>query len=167
MNFRGNNEDHQFVGKVLGIYRGRTSSGYFDGLSNGLGIFRWTFRWSNPRKFRRNVPQNFHREFPRNEALGKFRGMSPSVYSEEGVPREDGHDRAVEPTPQQSSLPEDPDEQERVQQREREEQEREMEKEMYGRSCGAKRNPESGCNPETGSPYHHDHDAVEVGSNHH
>ncbi|KAF3605157.1 hypothetical protein DY000_02045922 [Brassica cretica] len=85
MNFRENSEDHQFVGKVLGIYRGRTSSGYFDGFS--LGIFRWTFRWSNPRKFRRNVPQNFHREFPRNGAFRKFRGMSPSVYSEEGVPR--------------------------------------------------------------------------------
>ncbi|CAN7100544.1 unnamed protein product [Brassica rapa subsp. narinosa] len=37
-----------------------------------LGIFRWNFRWSNPRKFRRNVSQNFHREFPRNGALGKF-----------------------------------------------------------------------------------------------
>ena len=30
---------------------------------------------------------------------------------------EDGHDRAVEPTPQHSSLPEDPEEQERVHQR--------------------------------------------------
>ncbi|KAF3602428.1 hypothetical protein F2Q69_00037541 [Brassica cretica] len=49
MNFRGNSEDHQFVGNVLGIYRGRASSGYFDGLSDGpilgssdemfLGIF--------------------------------------------------------------------------------------------------------------------------------
>ena len=83
--------------------------------------------------------------------------------------REDGHDRAVEPTPQHSSRPEDPEEQERVQQREREEQEREreMEREVYGRSCGAKRNPESGWNPETGSPYHHDQDAVEAGSDHH
>ncbi|KAF3536435.1 hypothetical protein F2Q69_00022088 [Brassica cretica] len=148
MNFRGNSEDHQFVGKVLGIYRGRTSSGYFDGLSDGpilgssdemfLGIF-----------------------------IGNFRGTEPSENSEKGVPREDGHDRAVEPTPQHSSLPEDPNEQERVQQREREEQEREMEREMYGRSCGAKRNLESGWNPETGSPYHHDHDAVEAGSDHH
>uniref|UniRef100_A0A0D3CHI9 Fatty acid desaturase domain-containing protein n=1 Tax=Brassica oleracea var. oleracea TaxID=109376 RepID=A0A0D3CHI9_BRAOL len=34
-NFRGNSEDHQFVEKLLGIYRGRTSSGYFDGLSDG------------------------------------------------------------------------------------------------------------------------------------
>uniref|UniRef100_A0A0D3EBR6 Uncharacterized protein n=1 Tax=Brassica oleracea var. oleracea TaxID=109376 RepID=A0A0D3EBR6_BRAOL len=50
---------------------------------NFLGIFRWTFRWSNPRKFQRNVPRNFHREFPRNGALGKFRGRSPLVYSDE------------------------------------------------------------------------------------
>ncbi|KAF2574897.1 hypothetical protein F2Q70_00004568 [Brassica cretica] len=70
MNFRGNSEDYQFVGKVLGIYRGRTSSGYFDGLSNGpilgssdkmfLGIF-----------------------------IGNFRGTEPSENSEEGVPRVD------------------------------------------------------------------------------
>ncbi|KAF3540933.1 hypothetical protein F2Q69_00024160 [Brassica cretica] len=46
---------------------------------NFLGIFRWIFRGSNPRKFRRNVPQNFHREFLRNGALGKFRGRSPSA----------------------------------------------------------------------------------------
>ena len=50
---------------------------------------------------------------------------------------EDGHDRAVEPTPQHSSLPEDPEEQERMQeqermrQREREEQERVQQREMY------------------------------------
>ena len=81
--------------------------------------------------------------------------------------REDGHDRAVEPTPQHSSLPEDPKEQERVQQREREEQERVQQREMYGRSCGAKGNPENGWNPETDSPYHHDHDAVEAGSDQH
>ena len=47
--------------------------------------------------------------------------------------------------------------QERVQQREREEQERVQQREMYGRSCGAKGNPENGWNPETGCPYHHDH----------
>ena len=82
--------------------------------------------------------------------------------------REDGHDRAVEPTPQHSSLPEDPEEQERVQQREREQQERVMEREMYGMSCGAKRNPEHGWkNPETGSPYHPGYDAGEAGSDHH
>ena len=80
---------------------------------------------------------------------------------------EDGHDRAVEPTPQHASLPEDPEEQERMQQREREEQERVQQREMYGWSCGAKGNPENGWNPETGSPYHHDHDAVEAGSDHH
>ncbi|KAF3605819.1 hypothetical protein DY000_02046177 [Brassica cretica] len=33
-NFRGNSEDPQFVGKVLGIYRGRASSGYFLGRSS-------------------------------------------------------------------------------------------------------------------------------------
>ncbi|KAG5384262.1 hypothetical protein IGI04_035732 [Brassica rapa subsp. trilocularis] len=77
---------------------------------------------------------------------------------------ENGHDRAVEPTPQHSSLPEDPEEQERVQQRERKEQEREMEREMYGRSCGGKLYPKYGwTNPETDSAYHHDHDAVEAG----
>ncbi|KAF2539089.1 hypothetical protein F2Q68_00021092 [Brassica cretica] len=57
-NFRGNSEDHQFVGKLLGIYRGRTSSGYFDGLSDGpilgssdemfLGIFIGNFRGTEP-----------------------------------------------------------------------------------------------------------------------
>ncbi|KAF2591489.1 hypothetical protein F2Q70_00039952 [Brassica cretica] len=34
-NFRGNSEDHLFVGNLLGIYRGRASSGYFDGFSDG------------------------------------------------------------------------------------------------------------------------------------
>ncbi|KAF3601658.1 hypothetical protein F2Q69_00037510 [Brassica cretica] len=57
-NFRGNYEDHQFVGKLLGIYRGRTSSGYFDGLSDVpilgssdemfLGIFIGNFRGTEP-----------------------------------------------------------------------------------------------------------------------
>ncbi|KAF2575372.1 hypothetical protein F2Q70_00005038 [Brassica cretica] len=67
--YRGKkSSDHQFVGKVLGIYRGRTSSEYFDGLSDGpilgssdemfLGIF-----------------------------IGNFRGTEPSENSEEGVPR--------------------------------------------------------------------------------
>ncbi|KAF3489569.1 hypothetical protein F2Q69_00052426 [Brassica cretica] len=51
------------------------------------GTCSTSFRCSNPRKFRRNVPWNFHRKFPRNGALGIFRGMSPSVYSEEHVPR--------------------------------------------------------------------------------
>ena len=77
------------------------------------------------------------------------------------------HDRAVEPTPQHASLPEDPEEQERMQQREREEHERVQQREMYGRSCGAKDNPENGWNPETGSPYHQDHNAVEARSDHH
>ncbi|KAF2598829.1 hypothetical protein F2Q68_00011399 [Brassica cretica] len=58
MNFPENSEDHQFVGKVLGIYRGRTSTGYFDGLSGGpilgnsdemfLGIFIGNFRGTEP-----------------------------------------------------------------------------------------------------------------------
>ncbi|KAF2587478.1 hypothetical protein F2Q70_00036031 [Brassica cretica] len=76
-NFRGNSEDHQFVGKLLGIYRGRTSSEstsevptkcsseFSSGISDEM----------NPRKI------------PRNKSLGIFRGMSPSVYSEEHVPR--------------------------------------------------------------------------------
>ena len=63
---------------------------------NFLEIFRWNFRWSNSRKFRRNVPQNFHREFPRNGALGKFRGTCPSVYSEEVFPRKIPRKRSSE-----------------------------------------------------------------------
>ncbi|KAF3539626.1 hypothetical protein F2Q69_00021023 [Brassica cretica] len=68
MNFRGNSEDHQFVGKVLGIYRGRTSSGYFNGFSDGpiLG----------------SSDEMFFGIF-----IGNFRGMEPSENSEEGVPR--------------------------------------------------------------------------------
>ena len=62
---------------------------------------------------------------------------------------------------------EEREEQERVQQQEREEQERVQQREMYGRSCGAKVNPEKGWNPEAGSPYHHDQEGVEVGSDHH
>ncbi|KAF2573780.1 hypothetical protein F2Q70_00001579 [Brassica cretica] len=56
--FRGNSEDQLFVGKILGIYRGRTSSGYFDGFSDGpilrssdemfLGIFIGNFRGKEP-----------------------------------------------------------------------------------------------------------------------
>ncbi|KAG5414719.1 hypothetical protein IGI04_002286 [Brassica rapa subsp. trilocularis] len=90
----------------------------------------------------------------------KLLDLSGNMLSGPLPDREDGHDRAVEPTPQHSSLPEDPEEQERVQQRDREQQERVMEREMYGRSCGAKRNPEYGwTNPETGSPYHPGYDA--------
>ncbi|KAF3587639.1 hypothetical protein F2Q69_00027904 [Brassica cretica] len=83
-------EDHQFVGKLLGIYRGRTSSGYFDGLFDGpilgssdemfLGIFIGNFRGTEPLE---NSEERVPRYIPRNESLGIFRGMSPSVYSEE------------------------------------------------------------------------------------
>ncbi|KAF2595900.1 hypothetical protein F2Q68_00007879 [Brassica cretica] len=76
MNFRGNSEDHQFVEKVLGIYRGE--------LPQNISM---DFPMSNPQKFRRNVSRNFHRKFSRNGVLGKFREISPSVYSKEGVPR--------------------------------------------------------------------------------
>ncbi|KAF3516505.1 hypothetical protein DY000_02060498 [Brassica cretica] len=64
MNFRGNSEDHQFVGKVLGIYRGRTSSGYFDGLSDGPIL--------------RSSDEMFLEIF-----IGNFRGMEPSENSKE------------------------------------------------------------------------------------
>ncbi|KAF2555888.1 hypothetical protein F2Q68_00015982 [Brassica cretica] len=76
MNFRRNSEDHQFVGKVLGIYRGRTSSGYFDGLSDGpiLG--------SSDGPILGSSDEMFLRIFIRN-----FRGTEPSENSEEGVPR--------------------------------------------------------------------------------
>ena len=80
---------------------------------------------------------------------------------------EDAHDRAVEPTGQQSSLPERLEKREGVQQREgMQKWQREM------------KNPDSGCstpesswtNPESGSPYHYDlvvrHDKVEPGSDH-
>ncbi|KAF2580688.1 hypothetical protein F2Q68_00001454 [Brassica cretica] len=50
---------------------------------NFLGIFRWTFRWSNLRKFRRNVPQNFHRKIPRKESLCIFRRLIPRKCSSE------------------------------------------------------------------------------------
>ncbi|KAF3577837.1 hypothetical protein DY000_02032974 [Brassica cretica] len=39
--FRGNSEDHLFVGKLLGIYRGRTSSGYLLGVLDRSMRF-WT-----------------------------------------------------------------------------------------------------------------------------
>ncbi|XP_056867408.1 uncharacterized protein LOC130512928 [Raphanus sativus] len=74
---------------------------------------------------------------------------------------EDGHDPAVEQTPQLSEVPDEQEheqEQEWVPHREREENEREMEKEMSGRSCTAMRNPKW-----SRSPNHHDHDAVESG----
>ncbi|KAF3589301.1 hypothetical protein F2Q69_00027136 [Brassica cretica] len=81
MNFRGNSEDHQFVGKFLVIYRGKTSSGYFDGLSDGpilgsseetfLGIFIGNFRGKeSPENSEVWVP----RYIPRKESLGIFRG---------------------------------------------------------------------------------------------
>ncbi|KAF2607080.1 hypothetical protein F2Q68_00044307 [Brassica cretica] len=69
MNFRGNSEDHQFVGKVLGIYRGRTSSGYFDGLSDGpiLGsfdeMFLGIFIGEIPTEFRRQRLVQYPRKF--------------------------------------------------------------------------------------------------------
>ncbi|KAF3515481.1 hypothetical protein DY000_02061552 [Brassica cretica] len=90
MNFQGNSEDHKFVGKVLGIYRGKNSSGYFDGLSDGpilgssdemfLGIFIGNFRGTEPSE---NFEERVPRYIPRKESLGIFRGRSPSVYSEE------------------------------------------------------------------------------------
>ncbi|KAF3543037.1 hypothetical protein DY000_02005136 [Brassica cretica] len=68
MNLRGNSEDHQFVGKVFGIYRGKTSSGYFDGLSDGPIL--------------ESSDEMFFGIF-----IGNFRGTEPSENSEEGVPR--------------------------------------------------------------------------------
>ncbi|KAF2538525.1 hypothetical protein F2Q68_00020177 [Brassica cretica] len=85
-NFRGNSEDHQFVGKLLGIYRGRTSSGYFDGFSDGpilgssdemfLGIVIGNFRGTEPSE---NSEERVPRNIPRNESLGIFRGTCPSL----------------------------------------------------------------------------------------
>ncbi|KAF2593743.1 hypothetical protein F2Q70_00043998 [Brassica cretica] len=90
MNFQGNSEDHKFVGKVLGIYRGKNSSGYFDGLSDGpilgssdemfLGIFIGNFRGTEPSE---NFEERVPRYIPRKESLGIFRGRTPSVYFEE------------------------------------------------------------------------------------
>ncbi|KAF3535294.1 hypothetical protein F2Q69_00021975 [Brassica cretica] len=91
---RRNTEDHQFVGKLLGIYRGRTSSGYFDGLSDGpilgssdeifLGIFIGKFRGTGPSEnSEERVPQNILRNmflgiFRGTGSLGIFRGRCPS-----------------------------------------------------------------------------------------
>ncbi|KAF2561058.1 hypothetical protein F2Q70_00018922 [Brassica cretica] len=103
MNFRENSKDHQFVGKVFGIYRGRTSSGYFDGFSDGpilgssdemfLGIFIGNFRGTEPlenseegvprifrridisSEFRRYIPRKPNFVFPRN-ILGNSSGYS-------------------------------------------------------------------------------------------
>ncbi|KAF3593807.1 hypothetical protein DY000_02023072 [Brassica cretica] len=62
-NFRGNSEDHQFVGNLLGIYRGRTSS-----------------------EFTSEVPTKCSLEFS-DDPRKIPRNKSPSVYSEEHVPR--------------------------------------------------------------------------------
>ncbi|KAF3556187.1 hypothetical protein F2Q69_00016574 [Brassica cretica] len=94
-NFRGNSEDHQFVGKLLRIYRGRTSSGYFDGISYGpilgssdeifLGIFIGKFRGTGPSENSEErgpseySEQHVPRNIPRNMSLGIFRGICPSV----------------------------------------------------------------------------------------
>lgn len=88
--------------------------------------------------------------------------MSDPVHVDTEWDMEDGHDPAVEQTPQLSEVPDEQEheqEQEWVPHREREENEREMEREMSGRSCRAMRNPKW-----SRSPNHHDHDAVESGS---
>ncbi|KAF2592604.1 hypothetical protein F2Q70_00044360 [Brassica cretica] len=84
-NFRGNSEDHQFVGKLLGIYRGRTSSRYFDGLSD-VQSSEVPTKCSS--EFSSGISEERSpRKIPRNVSLGKFRGTGPSEYSEERVPR--------------------------------------------------------------------------------
>ena len=92
--------------------------------------------------------------------------------------REDAHDWAVEPTGQQSSLPERLEEREGVQQWEgvqQREQKPEWEMKNPESACSTPEsgwtNPESGwTNPESGSPYHYDlvvrHDEIETGSDH-
>ncbi|KAF2545888.1 hypothetical protein F2Q70_00020896 [Brassica cretica] len=88
-NFRGNSEDHQFFGKLLGIYRGRTSSGYFDGLSDGpiLGssdeIFLGIFFIG---KFRGTGPSENPRNIPRNMSLASSVPHSPPVEPPSGSP---------------------------------------------------------------------------------
>ncbi|KAF2580912.1 hypothetical protein F2Q68_00006489 [Brassica cretica] len=102
MNFRENSEDHQFVRKVLGIYRGRTSSGYFDGLSDGpiLGssneMFLRIFRGfssgiseeRNPRKIPRMESLVFSEEyiFPRY-SIRIFRRIDISSEFHRYIPR--------------------------------------------------------------------------------
>ena len=87
--FRGNSEDNKFVGTFLGIYRGRTFSGYFDGLSDGpilgssdeifLGIFIEKFRGTGPlENSEEHVPRYIPRKgvpryIPRKMSLGIFR----------------------------------------------------------------------------------------------
>ncbi|KAF3512630.1 hypothetical protein F2Q69_00001728 [Brassica cretica] len=91
MNFRGNSEDHQFVRKILGIYRGRTSSGYFDGLSDGpifgssdemfLGIFIGNFRETeHSENSEEGIPLYIPTTYSEEMFIGNFRGFISSEF---------------------------------------------------------------------------------------
>ncbi|KAF3510012.1 hypothetical protein F2Q69_00009626 [Brassica cretica] len=71
-----------FVGKLLGIYRGRASSGYFDGFSDGpiLGSSDEMFFGIFIGRFRGKCPSENSEE------------RCPSVYSDEHVPRFESSD---------------------------------------------------------------------------
>ncbi|KAF3598919.1 hypothetical protein F2Q69_00038721 [Brassica cretica] len=76
--FRGNKLPRKFrgpmfVGKVLGIYRGRASSGYLLGRSS-IDAFL-------------DIYSSIDRNIPRDIFLGIYRGTSCSEYSEGNVPR--------------------------------------------------------------------------------
>uniref|UniRef100_A0A0D3EAG1 Uncharacterized protein n=1 Tax=Brassica oleracea var. oleracea TaxID=109376 RepID=A0A0D3EAG1_BRAOL len=68
-NFRGNSDDHQFVGNLLGIYRGKTSSEFTSEVPT-----KCSSEFSSE-----NSEEMNPRKIPRNKG--------PSVYSEEHVPR--------------------------------------------------------------------------------
>ncbi|KAF3551362.1 hypothetical protein DY000_02002669 [Brassica cretica] len=89
MNFRGNSDDNKFVGKFLEIYRGRSSSEYFDGIFDGpiLGSSDETFLGIFIGNFRGTWPSENSEE---SVALGNFRGRvpRPPVELPSGSPRQ-------------------------------------------------------------------------------
>ena len=75
--FRGNSEDNKFVGMFLGIYRGWSSSEYFDGISDGpvLGSFDETFLGM--------FIGNFRAKWPSEISEGTLPRYIPTTFSEE------------------------------------------------------------------------------------
>ena len=82
MNFRRNSEDNKFVGKFLGIYRGRSSSEYFDGISDGpiLGSSDETFLGIFIGNFRGTVPRYIPTTYSEEKFVGNFRGCFSSEF---------------------------------------------------------------------------------------
>ena len=91
--FRGNSEEHQFVGNLLGIYRRSTSSGYtsidvFLDIYPSIDPFiktrsEYTEGHLSSEHVPRYIPRNMSLGIFRGKvSLGIFRGRCPSVYSE-------------------------------------------------------------------------------------